>query len=348
MMKLLLSILAAFSLFPCYADTVISIKKGDDASALIQKAIDELPATGGTLFLPAGRYVLKQMIHINRSNVTLRGETGTVLALADKVNQPNLLIGSDAQKPTAKEIIRNITISQIEFDGNMAAQSSELCTGKPWLRNNTIDIRGVEDLHISSVNAHHARSGGIVASWECARLWITDSSFHHNYFDGIALYASDGIIVSNFYCYANHSAGLSLDNKLKNVTFSQGHITQNQDCGIFARDCHSVRFSNLLIAKNGSHGVFFAHQIYPDGHPKAKQIVPGTGLHNCALIGCSINENAGYGIAFVSTPALSRGNTIIACSLIANHQSAFGPHTESILTEKSNVTYSEEPLLDKK
>lgn len=168
------------------------------------------------------------MIHIDRSHVALQGEPGTLLYLADGVKQPNLLIGSDSKAPGEADMIRNVYIANIEFDGNKDAQDSEFHPTKPWLRtwlrNNTIDVRAVDDLIIESVNAHNARSGGVVASWDCERITIRNSQFHNNFFDGIALYASRHILVSDFLCYANNAARLSLDNRLKDITFANGHI----------------------------------------------------------------------------------------------------------------------------
>lgn len=328
---------AALMMAPCYGEVIVSLKQGESARAVIQKAIDNLPKEGGTVFIPAGKYVLDGMVHINRSNVNLRGETGTLLVLADGVKQPILLIGSDAQNPSGKEKIHDVTVSSIEFDGNMDKQDSEYHPTKPWLRNNTIDIRGVVDLRVENVDCHHARSGGIVASWGCERIWIRGSSFHHNFFDGIALYTSDGIIVSDFNCYENNSAGLSLDNKLKNVTFSNGHIYKNKDCAIFARDCTAVSFRNLHIHDNGEHGAFLAHQVYPEGHKKENQIVPDSGMHDCSFTSCSFVNNGGYGVCFSSTSEMSSGNAIIGCLFSHNKESAVSDVEDGILIQSGNV-----------
>lgn len=307
------------------------------ARAAIQQAIDSLPESGGTVTLSAGRYELDGMVHINRSNVTLRGETGTLLVLADGVKQPNLLIGSDLQKPEEKDKIHHVTVSGIEFDGNKDKQDSEFHPTKPWLRNNTIDIRGVDDLRIENVDCHHARSGGIVASWRCERIIISGSAFHHNFFDGIALYSSRDIMVSDFFCYANDSAGLSLDNKLCQVTFANGHIYENDDCAIFARDCTALSFRNLLVYGNGQHGAFLSHQVYEEGHPKAHQVVPESGMVNCSFIGCSFLDNDGFGIFFGSKPELSHGNSITACVFGGNTKDPIRKISEKVLVQDGNV-----------
>ncbi len=307
------------------------------ARAAIQAAIDSLPESGGTVFLPAGRYVLDGMVHIKRSHVSLRGESGTVLALADGVMQPNLLIGSDAAKPEEKDKIRDITVSGIEFDGNKDKQDSEFHPTKPWLRNNTIDIRGVDDLRIENVDCHHARSGGVVAAWRCERIIIRSSSFHHNFFDGVALYSSRDIVVTDFFCFGNDSAALSLDNKLRHVTFTDGHIYDNNDVAIFARDCTGLSFRNLLIYGNKEHGAFLSHQVYDKGHPKENQIVPDSGMINCSFVGCSFLDNDGFGIWFASKPELSRGNSVAGCVFGGNTKGAVRPVPEAVLVQSGNI-----------
>lgn len=313
----------------------------EGARAVIQDAIDRLPPEGGTVLIPAGRYILDGMLHIDRSHVALRGEPGTVLVLADDVKQPNLLIGSDAKAPREADMIGNIYIGNIELDGNKAAQDSEFHPTMPWLRNNTIDVRAVDDLIIENVNAHNARSGGIVASWECERITIHNSQFHHNFFDGIALYASRHIIVSDFLCYANNAAGLSLDNRLRDITFANGHIYNNQNVGIFARDCDGLYFRNLVIRDNGSFGTFLAHTVYPKGHPKEGKIVPHTGINNSHFSNCSFIDNGGNGIWFVSTPELSKNNSIMGCTFSGNIGPSIRSRTEDMLHVANNLNLNE-------
>lgn len=57
----------------------VNVEPSTSASAGIQEAIDALPESGGTVFIPAGRYVIRRSIRL-RSSVTLCGEgAATVL-----------------------------------------------------------------------------------------------------------------------------------------------------------------------------------------------------------------------------------------------------------------------------
>jgi len=332
-----------FALLASLSASPISPDAHEGARASIQAEIDALPEHGGTVFIPAGRYVLDGMLHINRSHVALKGEPGTVLVLADNVKQPNLLIGSDAKRPTEADLIRDIHISRIELDGNKDAQDSEFHPTKPWLRNNTIDIRTVDDLTIENVNAHNARSGGIVASWECERITIRNSQFHHNFFDGIALYASRHILVSDFLCYANNAAGLSLDNRLKDITFANGHIYDNQNVGIFARDCDGLYFRNLVIRGNGSFGSFLAHTTYPKGHDKEGEIIPHTGIRNSHFSNCSFIDNDNNALWLLSNPDLSNGNSVMGCSFSGNTAPSIRTEESGMLHSSGNMIIAENP-----
>jgi hypothetical protein len=155
-----------------------------DDVATIQQGIDSLPEEGGTVYIRAKTYLLSRGIHINRSNVTITGEQGVRVRLTDHVNQPVFLIGTDEETATAS--IENIRISNIEIDGNKDYQNSETDPDRPWIRNNGIDVRMVYNLWIDNVDIHDARSGGVVVSWKSQRIFISNSSFHHNFFDGIA------------------------------------------------------------------------------------------------------------------------------------------------------------------
>lgn len=293
----------------------------------IQAAIDMLPDAGGTVYIKAGTYLLDEEIHINRSNITLTGEMGTLLRLNEEVNQPVILIGSDSETPDSSELIFNIRVERLEIDGNMTVQSYETDPDRPWIRNNGIDVRMVKDLYVSEVDVYHARSGGIVVSWDSRIVIIDKSSFHHNFFDGIALYASEDIQVQNFFCYDNDAAGLSLDNDLKNVIFSTGSIKDNGDVGIFARHSKDLKFQGLVIANNQSHGCFLSHT----------SLGTGTGVTRLTFNSCSFTDNEGYGFWLASPLTESQMISIQGSVFSGNILGSIELIPESNLYQTGNV-----------
>ena len=299
----------------------------EDASN-IQQAIDDLPTTGGTVSLRAGNYSLANGIHINRPNVTILGEQGTFLRLNEHVNQPVLLIGTDKENPSyPNDLIQNIHISHFEIDGNQVNQTSEFDATKNWIRNNGIDVRMVEHLWVEDMNIHDARSGGIVVGWNSSNIYIANVALHNNYFDGIALYTSKDILVSNFLSYDNSSAGISLDNDLKDVTFKGGHIKHNGKVGVFTRDAENIQFHNLLVKENGEHGAFFAND----------EINPAiTGVKQLFFQGCSFLNNNGYGLLLTGILPSDSANNVIVGNMFLNNLTGCFQDTTGTLTQTAN------------
>jgi hypothetical protein len=291
----------------------------------IQDAIDDMPQEGGTVYVRAGLYVINRGVHIKRSNVTILGEMGALVRLGDGVNQPVFLIGSDAQTPST--YIENIKISNLEIDGNMANQDRENDPARIWIRNNGIDVRMVNNLRIADVNIHDARSGGVVVSWGCRQIFISDSYFHNNFFDGIALYDSENINVINFMCFNNGSAGLSLDNELSDVLFDNGIIESNGDVGIFARNSEDIGFHDLMIADNQNHGCFLSHET----------IGTGTGVTRLYFDGCSFLDNAGYGFWLASPASESPNNAVTGCLFSGNTTGAINLDAGALLDAEANI-----------
>jgi hypothetical protein len=297
------------------------------SATVIQNAIDSLPAAGGTIIIQAGEYTLSKGIHIHRSNISLKGEPGTLLTLADHVNEPVILIGTDVMTPSLGDTISNIRIANMEIDGNRSNQDAETDPARPWIRNNGIDVRSVTSLWIDNVNVHDTVSGGLVVSWYSRHIFVNHSLFHHNDFDGIALYASQDIIVSDFICYENDSAGLSLDNELHNVIFSSGIVRDNKDVGIFIRDSNDLSFYNLSIFKNESHGCFMSHAA------------PGTdtGVTRVIFSSCSFLANLGDGLHLASTTADSPSNAITGCLFSGNTGLAVFVISGGALDQTANI-----------
>ncbi|MCI5211995.1 MAG: right-handed parallel beta-helix repeat-containing protein [Candidatus Electrothrix sp. ATG2] len=278
--------------------------------------------------MKAGVHEINSGIHINRSNVSLRGEQGSVVKLKSGVNQPVFLIGTDVATPTLSDLISNISVVNLEIDGNQLGQTSETDPTRPHIRNNGIDIRTVSDLWINTVDVHDARSGGIVASWKSSNIFISKINAYDNYYDGIALYDSTNIVITDFICNNNdHGAGLSLDNDLKQVIFSNGFIQGNSDVGIFARDSENMLFSSVIVSTNGNHGAFLSH----DGASPAT-----TGIKNILFTGCSFQNNSGYGIQFASPSTYSDKNAVTATLFNGNSTGCLAYESGSV-TEGGNV-----------
>jgi len=292
----------------------------------IQEAIDSLADDGGgTVYIRTGEYTLSQGIHIVSSKITISGEQGTLIKLANNVNQPVILIGTDESIPATR--IENIKIENIEIDGNKDHQDSETDPDRDWIRNNCIDVRMVNNLIINEVDLHDARSGGLVISWDSHFIFIDKSSFHHNYFDGIALYDSEDIQVSNFFCYENNYAGLSLDNDLQNVIFDVGTVNNNGDVGLFTRHSTDLNFHSVIFTNNQSHGCFLSHE----------SLGTNTGVTRLFFNSCSFKDNNGFGFVLASPASDSPNNTVIGCLFSGNIQGAIELDPNGELYQEGNI-----------
>jgi len=215
--------------------------------------------------LHSGRYEITKTLRIARSNVSLFGEKGVVLHLADNANIPVIAIGSQTEYPLENERIHNIQISGIEIDGNKENQQSELVADKPWIRNNGIDIRMASEVLISRVSVSNNRSGGLVISWKAKDIQVNDSFFERNYFDGIAYYDSTRVYTTNCVMRNNVFAGISLDNAFAQSAFIGCRLIDNGAVGVFARNSRSLRFDDCTISGSGDWGVFLGHDEKEQG-----------------------------------------------------------------------------------
>ena len=309
------------------SSTIIHACNCENDASHIQQAIDSLPVAGGTIHIKAGNYNLTNGVHINRSNVTIMGEQGTFLKLGNKVQRPVLLVGTDKETPTTEDTIQNIRITNVEIDGNKANQESETDPSRTWIRNNAIDVRAVDNLWIEDMNIHDARSGGVVVSWNSHRIFITNSFFYSNQLDGIALYDSEDIEVSNCLSYSNEAAGISIDNNLHHASFHGGAIKKNGDVGIFIRDSRDLNFHDLTIYENDSYGIYLSHHE------------PGTdtGVSGLLFQGISVKKNGNKGLWLDSTSTDSPNNVIIGSVFLNNTGGCIQDDTGGALIQESIV-----------
>lgn len=255
-----------------------------------------------------------------RSNTILRAyppDLQAVLRLADGANQAVILIGNNLEIGNSAPLMTNVIVRDIAIDGNKAAQSSEFTPGKPWLRNNGIDVRYVSGLSIDNVYIHDARSGAIVVSWDSSLVSITSSLLTTSFFDGVALYTSTDITVSNCNLQGNVAAGISIDNNLVNTAFQNCNVHNNGDVGIFQRWATNITYSNCQVYSNGNHGAFLSWN----------SPTTGTGVTNTLFTNCQFTNNVGRGINLDSPATESTGTTVTSSTFSGNLATTFsGPN----------------------
>ena len=226
----------------------------------IQAALDALPAGGGEVVLPPGRFEIGKPIVLQRDFQTLRGSGGTtILHLADNANCPVIIMGEPLNAPT--KIIRHLKVAGFFIEGNRNHQSRELWreSGEgSEIRNNGITAQSLEDCTVENVAAARCRSGGLVTTLGVRRLLVKNFESFDNEFDGLACYLTEDSVFTGLNVHDKPGAGISLDLAFNHNIISNAALVGN-DLGIFMRASRENQFLNVSIRNSRHHGVFMAH-----------------------------------------------------------------------------------------
>ena len=242
------------------AETSIVNLSADVSGAQIQAALDNLPASGGEVVLPAGVFHVCQPIALRRDNQTLRGAgPETVLRLADNANCPVIIMGDPVNNPS--KIIRHLKVAGFFIDGNRSHQQRELWREQgegSEIRNNGITVQAVSDSVVEKVICARSRSGGLVTTLGVRRLTVKDFESFDNEFDGLACYLTEDSHFIDLNLHNNPGAGISLDLAFNHNVISNATLTAN-DLGIFMRASRENKFYGIAIHESRNFGVFMAH-----------------------------------------------------------------------------------------
>lgn len=199
--------------------------------------------------LPPGLTIIKEPIYIEQSNTTVIASNDTLLQLAKNANCPVIVIGERSEKPA--HIVTNVKLKNLVIDGNKDFQDSEFMTGKPYLRNNCVTVRGASDVYIENIVVYNARSGGVVFELGTTKSIINGINAYNNYWDGFAACATTKCTIKNGLIHSNNAAGISLDWRTDGNSFTDLMIENNGDQGLFIRDCRNNYFKNLSFKYSG-------------------------------------------------------------------------------------------------
>jgi len=228
------------------------------SSAMIQMALDSLPAVGGEVVLPAGTFVIGHPIVLRRDHQSLRGaDDATLLRLADGANCPVIILGDPVNNP--RTTVKYVRVSDLFIDGNRAHQQREL-----WrlqgegseIRNNGITVQNVSDSTVERVTCTRCRSGGLVTTRGVRRLTVSNYTAFDNEFDGLACYETTDSLFTDLNLYDNPGAGISLDLGFNRNVVSNAVLVGN-DLGFMRASRHN-RFYAVSIRNSRHFGVFMA------------------------------------------------------------------------------------------
>lgn len=300
----------------------------------VASALAALPAEGGTVLVRAAEdcYVLSDMLHIDRSNVSLVGEEGACLRLADHVNRPVVLIGSSSGTVAPEERIFDVAVRGLRLDGNRENQDQEGAVGLPNVQNNALGVRGAERVHLERLTLTGARSGGLVISQQASKIFVRSVTFSDNFFDGLAIDGGHEVLVEQFVSEDNDFSGISVDTGSSRIQVRDGLVQRNGDNGVFVRFARESSFSDLTVVDNCNFGVFASHA----------EAGGAEGLVEVSFSGLRIFRNGNAGFFFGSSPAEGSADNYLVHSQLAGNGAAgegdeIAGNANAALTRAQNV-----------
>jgi polygalacturonase len=239
-----------------------------DDTAAFQAAIDALPASGGTINVPNGNYVIDPT-----RNVRLRSKTHLKLA-------SGAVLRAKRNSAERAYVLMVYKVSDVEISGGriIGDRDNHLGTQGEW--GHAIMVRGakrvtVRDTHLS-------------------RCWGDGISIGGAMVTGAPTIACDDVVISNVVSTGNRRQGLSIG-RSTNVRVYDSEFSDTSgitpSCGIDiepdAADLGTtttVHIENCLIRNNQGNGI----QVY--------KRVTGVTIRDC-----NIRHNGGYGILTIET-----------------------------------------------
>jgi len=177
---------------------VVSVKdaaygaKGDgvtDDTAAIQRAVDAVAGTGGTVTVPDGTYMVNALVQNNlgirlKSNMTFRLSSGAVLkAIPNASGNYSILV---AQSATNLNIIGGTLL------GDRAAHTG---TSGEWGMGLSIQIS--QHVVVEGVTAKECWGDGFYVTYLCSDITFCNVVADHNRRQGLSITGVDGMVVRN-------------------------------------------------------------------------------------------------------------------------------------------------------
>ena len=191
-----------------------------DVTAAIQDGINALSTSGGTLLFPSGVYKTDGAVTLT-SNLTLRGESGTVL-------QPSALVPLWAYRGLS---VSNVKIQDIVFEGTGTAYSN----GNQVL----LQLSSATGVDISGCVFKKARVAGAQIA-DSTAVQINNCDFRNNYLYGADVRDSSAVSIASSVFELNGSTGSATSAfgrgvvlwRTSNATLSNCAFHQNTEYGL--------------------------------------------------------------------------------------------------------------------
>lgn len=260
-----------------------------DDTAAIQRAISALPADGGTVFVPAGTYLVDALKSVKlRSYMMLQLDPGAVLkAKPNSSEQYNVVLVDSC---TNVEIAGGQIMGErdqhvgttgegghcLRVRGSQHVTVRDIRLSKGWGDGMTVGPKPryqqhylySQDVAVANIVCTENRRNGLSIG-NVIGIQVWDSEF--SYTNGTAPQCGidiepdkdidgngycDQVLISN--CAMSHNAryGVNVWKRARNVTITGCSIDSNQTCGIVTTGLNGIKFSNNQVHDNQSTGMY--------------------------------------------------------------------------------------------
>ncbi|NLS95701.1 MAG: right-handed parallel beta-helix repeat-containing protein [Planctomycetaceae bacterium] len=241
----------------------------------LQAAFDAVPAGGGLVILPPGRFLIEQPLVLSRSETRVVGAgAATCLVNTNQKGQPTLIVRPAEIEKNPRARLWRVQLADFRICGDpnaIDAKSTEPKSGDGLL------AHGVNELFVHGLSIDHHGGNGIrmVACYEDAR--VSNSIVTYNRQAGLAIEECHDIVVNANQLEENQDAlrcidsfnlcmnGNNLDDHLGNgvvIENTYGSVVSGnmiEECAgiaiILDRDCYGITLSANVIAHDMGGGV---------------------------------------------------------------------------------------------
>lgn len=282
-------LLGVFALSPGEASAANRILASDHPT--LQKAIDALPKSGGTVLVPAGEFVLQEPLRVTSENTVIRGEgTGTVIRNANTNGLPAVLLAPSGFEKNRRLRLWRIQLADLRITGSTNSGHGILAQGiqEILLRNVTVDHNGGHGIFldhcyenprvVDSMITYNGQSGLHLVG--CHDIVVNANQFEENLdalrcHDGFNLtmngnniddHLRHGVVIENTYgsvlsgnmIEECNGTAVILDRDVYGITVSANVIAHNMSGGVHCLDAHGCAISANTFTLIHSNSVFVA------------------------------------------------------------------------------------------
>ena len=228
------------------------VNAGDYAS--LQEAFDAVPASGGLVRLPPGRFELRAPLVLSREDVRVEGAgAATHLINRNEEGQPALILRPrdyDAAKPRAEQRAKHIwrvQLADFRISGNPKSGDGLLA-------------EAVNEIYISGLSVDHNGGHGIhlIDCYEDPR--ISDSIMTYNGKAGLMIDGGHDIVVNGNQFEENRDALRCIDSY--NLCMNGNNIDDHLRHGVVIENTYGSVVSGNMIEECAGVGIVVDREVY--------------------------------------------------------------------------------------